>query len=512
VNSDAVLTRFTTSTEYDALNRVTKSSAPDGSTNVPVYNRANFLERMLVTAGTETRAAVHSMAYNEKGQRLFCEYSAQAATTSTPAYSTTYTYDEKTFRLKTLVTRRTDNNLVLQSLSYTYDPVGNITEILDTGTPVAIYASPVAAEANGKYEYDALYRLVLAQGREHPGQQVSYTDLRADELPTALPNGNDTSGLIRYEETYQYDAVGNIRRVHHQPLASGYQAWERRYRYAYQAKLDGEDVTASNRLLATSVAGVDDSTGGYSARYEYSELPDNNAGLHGSMRSMPHLPAIYWDYADRMRRCATTVGTDPGTVYFTYDASGQRTRKVWNHSGLREERIYLGGYEVFRRWSVGATPAQDELKVHRTTLHVMDDQRRVAMVENTIVDTVENVSAGRRWRCRRKGHQLRGVSSVRDECAAGAGFDGWGVAEAVPVYGQRTRRGDVALLPRGAVLRAVAGTVDGGGSTRGGAAGETGFEFVCVRRCARFEPLRSKRNERRIRGTAGTSATIRWPS
>jgi RHS repeat-associated protein len=76
---------------------------------------------------------------------------------------------------------------------------------------------------------------------------------------------------------------------------------------------------------------------------------------------------------------------------------------VWEHSGLREERIYLGGYEVYRRWSVGTPPAQDVLKVHRTTLHVMDDQRRVAMVENALVDTIDGLS-GRRWRFQLDNH------------------------------------------------------------------------------------------------------------
>jgi hypothetical protein len=35
---------------------------------------------------------------------------------------------------------------------------------------------------------------------------------------------------------------------------------------------------------------------------------------------------------------------------FAYDASGQRVRKVYEHSGLIEERTYLGGYEVYRKY------------------------------------------------------------------------------------------------------------------------------------------------------------------
>ncbi|MGC4065031.1 MAG: RHS repeat-associated core domain-containing protein [Polyangiaceae bacterium] len=389
-----VPTRFTTSTAYDALNRVVESSAPDGSVSVPVYNRANFLERMLVTAGGATRAVVHSMEYNEKGQRLECEYSGEANLQSTAAYRTRYTYDPETFRLQTLITVRAGTGVVLQSLHYTYDPVGNIVEILDNGAPVPIYAS-AHAQAHGRYEYDALYRLTAAEGREHPGQQMDATDAKPGELPIALPGPNDTSGLVGYVETYEYDAVGNIRRMHHQP--DGYTAWERRYLYANMPE-SGATVR-SNRLLATSNPG--DVDGVYSARYAYADGtdpsdPTNNAGLHGSMTRMPHLPSIQWNYADRMQSCTQTVGPNGGTVYFTYDASGQRVRKVYEHGQYREERIYLGGYEVYRRLNSGT------LDVHRTTLHAMDDQRRVAMVENTIVDP--KVSAGRRWRFQLDNH------------------------------------------------------------------------------------------------------------
>ncbi|XYI02085.1 hypothetical protein ACMHYB_20840 [Sorangium sp. So ce1128] len=56
-------------------------------------------------------------------------------------------------------------------------------------------------------------------------------------------------------------------------------------------------------------------------------------------------------------------------------------RKVWEHSGLVEERIYLGGYEVYRKRNMTG------LVLERQTLHVMDGARRVAMVETKTIDT-----------------------------------------------------------------------------------------------------------------------------
>jgi RHS repeat-associated protein len=65
-------------------------------------------------------------------------------------------------------------------------------------------------------------------------------------------------------------------------------------------------------------------------------------------------------------------------IYYVYDAAGQRVRKVVeknNNGTLIEERIYLGGFEIFRR-SNGSG-----IKLERETLHIMDDQQRIALVE-----------------------------------------------------------------------------------------------------------------------------------
>jgi RHS repeat-associated protein len=65
-----------------------------------------------------------------------------------------------------------------------------------------------------------------------------------------------------------------------------------------------------------------------------------------------------------------------------YRADGSRARKVIERIGtLVEERIYLGGYEVYRKRD------HTGLLLQRETLHVMDDKRRVAMVETKTVDT-----------------------------------------------------------------------------------------------------------------------------
>jgi hypothetical protein len=192
--------------------------------------------------------------------------------------------------------------------------------------------------------------------------------------------------LVRYTERWLYDSVGNMLEHQHLPAAgSPVPGWTRRYLYAP----DG------NRLLASSVPG--DPLGTFSASYGYDNTPTNNAGAHGSMTSMPHLQQMRWDYADRLQQTSLGGG---GEVFFCYDAAGQRVRKVWLHSGIVEEHLYLGGFEIYRR-RLGTT-----LQIERETLHVQDGGRRVAMAETKNVDTTGGggTTGITRWRFQLDNH------------------------------------------------------------------------------------------------------------
>ncbi len=54
---------------------------------------------------------------------------------------------------------------------------------------------------------------------------------------------------------------------------------------------------------------------------------------------------------------------------------------MWEHSGLVEERIYLGGWEVYQK-----RDSNGNLLLERETLHGMDGARRVVLVETKTVD------------------------------------------------------------------------------------------------------------------------------
>jgi RHS repeat-associated protein len=260
----------------------------------------------------------------------------------------------------------------LQDLRYFYDPVGNIVEVHDFAQQT-VYFDNAEVEPHQLFEYDSLYRLVLARGREHSSlSQPTHSDF----TPEPLPHPNDPAPLRNYEQTYAYDEVGNITRMAHQAGNGSFtEIWTRGYDY------DGY----GNRLLATSLPGDDvEDPETYSATYTHD--------AHGNMTAMPHLDAIDWDHADQMQHADLGGG---GDVYFQYDASGNRVRKVRvNQSGsAADERVYLGTFELYRERAVNSPAVLGDVDLERETLHVADDTGRIVMVETLTIDEGTPVSS-----------------------------------------------------------------------------------------------------------------------
>ena len=361
---------FRTSTTFDALNRPLTVTSPDGSVYRPTFNEANLLDKVDVElrgAGVAT-AFVTNIDYNAKGQREKIEYKNGA--------TTTYTYDDLTFRLSRLKTTRPANGdatasqlfndvSVVQDLSYSYDPVGNITRIEDFALKTIIRNGQNVDPA-GAYTYDAIYRLIEAVGREHIGQ---------NEFDFNPPNGdyrdypfvghrahpNDLQALRNYTERYQYDSAGNFAELAHRFNGAG---WTRRYDYQENSLLEADKK--SNRLTKTTVGNG------------LTQVEPYTHDAHGNMTSMPHLAAMVWDFKDQFQQADLGGG---GTAYYVYDGAGQRIRKVIeSQNGTRlKERLYLGGFEIYREYNgVG-------ISLERESLHVLDDKQRIALVETQTI-------------------------------------------------------------------------------------------------------------------------------
>ncbi|NJK30985.1 MAG: RHS repeat-associated core domain-containing protein [Deltaproteobacteria bacterium] len=356
---------YTKHTTYDALNRPVTLTMPDGSVIRSTYNEANLLDRVEahVQGCPNATTFVKNIGYDARGQRESIEYGNGARTQ--------YTYDPLTFRLIHLYTGRDGATVdAVQDLRYTYDPVGNITYVSDRAQQT-LYFRNRTVEPSSSYTYDAIYRLIEATGREHLGQvdQVPVPTTPRDAPRIELPHPGDGKAMGRYVQRYVYDAVGNILAMSHRGTTPAQPGWTRHYAYEEPSLL--EPWVSNNRLSSTRTGR------GCPGAYTYD--------AHGNMTTMPHLPVMRWDYADRL--AATTVQSPDHraseTTYYVYDAAGLRIRKVTEHQTTQEqpkrkdERIYLGGFEIYRRYrGDGCT-----VKLERETLHVRDDRSIIALLE-----------------------------------------------------------------------------------------------------------------------------------
>lgn len=389
---------FESSTRYDALNRPTEATAPDNSVIRPTYNEANLLER--VEANLRGAAAstpfVTNIDYDAKGQRQRIDYGNGT--------STSYEYDPLTFRLAHLKTRRGAESL--QELNYTYDPVGNITHIRDDAQQTIFFRNR-QVEPSNDYRYDALYRLIEATGREHLGQGgAPVPHSHDDSQRVSLPHPGDGNAMGRYVERYVYDAVGNFLEMQHRGSDPAHAGWTRRYAYDETSLM--EPGKQSNRLSRATLGNGN----------PISEPYIHDA--HGNMTHMSHLPVMRWDYRDQLQATAKQIlstGGVPETTWYVYDAGGQRVRKVTERQAAPgetatrlKERIYLGGFEIYREYEIDG----DTLELERDTLHLMDDQKRVALVETR---TQGNDESSPQLICYQLGNHLGSASLELDDQA-----------------------------------------------------------------------------------------------
>ncbi len=425
---------FESRTRYDALNRPAQFVAPHS--NLPratrnviqlEFNGANLTERVHVwleqateppglldpAADPPSPAGVANIDYDARGQRIRLDYKNGA--------HTLYTYDPLTHRLTGLLTRRGTTAFPgddpvppvtgwpgrnVQNLHYTFDPAGNITHIRDSAQQT-VYFRNRRVEPSNDYLYDAVYRLIQAEGREHLGQAGAPTPHGADDAGRiGLLHRGDGNAMGRYVERYLYDPAGNLHQMRHHGTDPAHAGWVRGYQYAEASLI--EQPKTGNRLSQTTVSG---GALPQAETYRYD--------AHGNLLRLPHLggdpatPNMHWDYQNRLRQMDLGGG---GTAHYVYDASGQRMRKVWEKApGLTEERLYIGGFEVFRRHSGPA--GEDTARLERETLQIIDGEHRIALVQTLTLDTAGDDPSPRRLIRYQFGNHLGSTSLELDDQA-----------------------------------------------------------------------------------------------
>ena len=331
---------FTTSSSYDALNRPTTTTLPDGSILNPTYNEGGYLEQLEVDVmGLGSPVTyLEGQDFDAKGQQERLILGNQTITK--------FFYEADTFRLSNLLTTNITNTETLQDILYAYDPVGNAVDIRDKAQSTYYYNNQAVSPAK-TFQYDALYRLTRATGRQHANAGVVPTNNK--DFYQQLPSHNIQSAVINYTQEYEYDRVGNI------TLINQVGAWNRTYIYGNNA---------TNQLEATKLSGY------AVVNYKYDH--------HGNMIGLPHLQALHWNHQDELVQ--VELDLDGNIAHYNYDGGGQRARKIIAHDGKKKkERLYLGGVERYREYD-----NDEEVELERWTLQV----EGIAQVDTlTVKDT-----------------------------------------------------------------------------------------------------------------------------
>lgn len=186
------------------------------------------------------------------------------------------------------------------------------------------------------FDYDALYRLLSATGRENSPTISSIWDDRYRSI--------DNNTTTAYTQNYQYDKMGNIQQLQH----IGNSNFTRNFSY----------ITDTNKLQNIQVG-----TPNFPFTYD----------ANGNQLTEATRRRFQWDYADRLRSYKMQSGTSEPTqhAHYLYDASGNRVKKLVRvQGGSYTATVYIDGIFEYK------TDGTDE----QNTLHIMDDKSRIATV------------------------------------------------------------------------------------------------------------------------------------
>lgn len=335
--------------EYDGLNRSTKIIYPedvDGErkTVEPTYNRAGALEGISLNG----KKHVENIAYNARGQKLLVAY-GQDEVDNDFAYLTMirFAYDPKTFRLARVKAEKyTPVSLLTEyayvsgttkyDQSYTYDLIGNILAVSDRTPDCGLSVSPDALQR--LFEYDSLYRLVQATGREDASTASNLHWL--DPPQASAPNANNCRA---YVQQYDYDKLGNMLNLVHTASGNNYTR-----HYNYTANTNKTNSIDNGQNTPTTLA-----------TFTY----DANGNQTGANSDRHYA----WDYADRMK-CfyVEASGSVTKFTHYLYDAAGARVKKLtWKNGGnITETTTYIDGtFEYHRKDNLGTVEQKNYLQI-----------------------------------------------------------------------------------------------------------------------------------------------------
>ena len=198
------------------------------------------------------------------------------------------------------------------------------------------------------------------------------------------PTQENAPGLTQpYKETYAYDPAGNMVTLQHKSWKNNdwQTSWSRNFGMGEMtpeewAESWPEHVQADwSAAPGNQLTHVEDRRSGIASKpvVRQTHWFDDNGNLIREKESR----YFEWDHSDQLRLFREQAGEgEPSVVaQYLYDAAGQRVKKlVWKGETHCEVTVYVDGVSELHRLVTAEGTKENN------TLHVMDDQQRVALV------------------------------------------------------------------------------------------------------------------------------------
>jgi RHS repeat-associated protein len=358
-------TYTTAQQRIDALGQTLEAVSPNGN-----LVQANYLlSGVPGSAGVDGATYLQDIRYNAKEQMLSCVTGVAANDDSGGLFTHVFRYDPKTY-VRRQSYASTDAGFVAglpdsdsgcafvdgsgdagrrQDTRCVFDPNGNVLEC-DDAYPAIVFGADSSAFAQSLYRYDALNRLLAADGVESPAASPvdgsPVTGFAAGALPLGA-GGN--AALVPYRQSYWHDDGNNVTAMNHTSNGS-----------PNNAKSTAMKISCgSNRAIAASYYLA---LGGTASGTDIDESFFTGSGLFdaaGNQLKNADLTGMAWDFQEQLAQASYPNPGDPGgtvTEYYVYASGGVRTRKIsvtHNAAGLMTQLdtvLYLGDVELRARY------------------------------------------------------------------------------------------------------------------------------------------------------------------
>ncbi len=308
---------YTTTWRYDALGALLEQTDAKDNRQQWRYGQQGWpLEMLLIFKTGARQVLMDQRVYNASGQVV----SERAGNNVTQVAR----YAEQDGRLQQLeVYRQGQAGTPLQQLVYEYDPVGNILSLGDLAQPTQ-WHSNTRIDAVNRYQYDTLYQLIQASGRENSANAGGRS------LPTQVQFGATDQGLWRnYTQHYAYDGAGNLTRLRHVPSSGT----------GYTREMQVAALT--NRAVPV----------GQGRQVQWDGAFDAN----GNQLSLDGTQQAAWNVRNQLTYTTQVQreNGDPDVESYLYDSQGLRALKVRSREArakpYTQETYYLPGLQVHKQ-------------------------------------------------------------------------------------------------------------------------------------------------------------------